>query len=584
MGFFDRFTRPKKNDNELFNYIDSIAIPYIEDRIKVNEKSNGTTTRPQKTKIKEIIKGSKSALYTYTSAVPDNTGKSNRFLQVHTYNFGRVTAYYRSDAYIARAINKRVDNILKEGFNIVGEDKVTLKYVKERLRDMMLASNQTMDGVLREQTLQMALYHNLFMYKKLDEKASTGRSWTRWDGKEMKPIASLFVENAEDTFIITDKKGNYTGYKNIPGAGMMGFEDYPVIMQNPDLVSEFNIDEMDHVTYNRKSGELLAMPLIWPVIDDIKTLRMIEECLELLAYQYSHPVLHVRVGTEEYPGDEDEIDAVQLAMDQMEGNGMVTTSNRVEMIMLGAESRALRMESYLDYFKKRVFAGLDTSAVQMGEGATANRGTATTISKESQAGIIALQKVIAGWWDKLFERLLMEGGLRYDQITEENKVKLTFPPVDIDQKIAYENHVIQKFTNKLITHTEGRGELGLKPITDEDKKELYHEMVDIPLARVKATAAAEAKMQTMGGLSASKSRPSNQYGTNTRPAKSPTRQNDLANYILLRDSNNRKKHNEKIRIACDDSVLDFDASYHPYISHLLNDEGVNYTIEKIEED
>lgn len=55
-------------------------------------------------------------------------------------------------------------------------------------------------------------------------------------------------------------------------------------------------------------------------------------------------------------------------MDRLDDYGGVTTSERVEIRAIGAESLALRVESYLKYFKDRVMLGLGVSDLDMGVG------------------------------------------------------------------------------------------------------------------------------------------------------------------------------------------------------------------------
>ena len=56
-----------------------------------------------------------------------------------------------------------------------------------------------------------------------------------------------------------------------------------------------------------------------------------------------------------------------MVLEQMEEDGGLATNERVEIKAIGAESLALRISEYLNYFKNRVYAGLGMSGMDFGE-------------------------------------------------------------------------------------------------------------------------------------------------------------------------------------------------------------------------
>ena len=140
----------------------------------------------------------------------------------------------------------------------------------------------------------------------------------------------------------------------------------------------FEVENIQHIFFNRRPGFTMGTPPLEPVKDDILALRRIEECVEKLIYKNLFPIMHVKVGTEKMPAQilrdgTREVDIATEYLSKMEEDGGITTNERVEIKAIGAESLALRVESYLTYFKNRVYAGLGMSGIDFGEGGSTTK-------------------------------------------------------------------------------------------------------------------------------------------------------------------------------------------------------------------
>jgi hypothetical protein len=71
-----------------------------------------------------------------------------------------------------------------------------------------------------------------------------------------------------------------------------------------------------------------------------------------------------------------------------------------------------------------------------------------------------------------FNEILLEGGFDPIENPRENGVSdrcyFTFNEIDVDTQVKKQTHIIQKFTNQVITLPEARIELGLDPEVDEE--------------------------------------------------------------------------------------------------------------------
>ena len=274
------------------------------------------------------------------------------------------------------------------------------------------------------------------------------------------------------------------------------------------------------------------------------------------------PVFHYTVGTDQFPerfapDGSKETDFVKKTVEYMPAGGIYVSDHRHKIEAVGSESKALRIEAYLEYFKKRVFAAIGVSPIDMGDGGDSNRSTASTLSKGLMMDVEFLQHTMKIFLDfYVVNELLLEGG--FDPLDPEQKVSIRFGIIDKGERLAFENNQIQLFANKVLTHTEVRKALGYAPMTDEDEEDTYYKKYEEPLALLKSMvpgsaageteainkektfakqqAAAAAKAKSTGRpsnsastgsrrSSASKARPSNQSGT--RPGPKLTRDVNL---------------------------------------------------------
>jgi len=406
------------------------------------------------------------------------------------YDLAEIGIVEDVDAYVRQSFKKKQGLMFKEGLAYTGPNQDTLRYTKTRFAQIARASNLPHIELLKSIAHSLIRVSNAYLIKVRDVKASGGRTYRNAAGKLKKPVAAYFPAAPETMYVEIDKDtGKVLGWRQ----------------ELPDgAIKDYQPDDVIHFVIDRREGFLFGVPTLVPVLDDIRALRQIEENVEMLLYQHLFPLFQYKVGDETHPAGltEDgrrEIDVVKDEIRLMPLEGGIVTPGYHEITAVGAEGRAVRAEGYLTHFKKRVFAGLGVSEVDMGDGQTANRATANVLSRALVDSVKAIQDSLEDQWDHhVISELLMESTFGDNVLEEENMVHLKFKEIDILNKIDLENHYIEVFKANGITFSEFRTEMGREPITvpedpnDQDPTKnpewfnTYWKLFEEPLALIKA--------------------------------------------------------------------------------------------------
>lgn len=373
---------------------------------------------------------------------------------------------HNTDSYVRQAFGKKIGLMFKEGWDITGPETRVIKYIKARLDQIAQASNIPTSKLFRDIGTGLIKKSNCFLLKVRKTEASGGRIRTE-PGKKvpLQPVAAYFVMPAE------------TMQYQLSGNKIVKWQQK---MPNGDI--DFHApNNVLHFYYDRKEGFVFGTPTLIPVVDDIRALRKIEENIELLVYQHLFPLFHYKVGTETMPASIDEsgnyeVDVVRQEIMYMPTEGSIVTPERHEIKAIGSEGRALRAEGYLEHFKKRVFAGLGVSAVDMGEGETANRATADNMSRNLIDAVKDFQQVAEIFINEyIIKELLLESTFGEDILDDERRCYLKFKEIDVDAQIKKEAHNADQFVKGAITWDELRVRNGDEPIQVPTRQEMDSE-------------------------------------------------------------------------------------------------------------
>lgn len=382
------------------------------------------------------------------------------------------------DSYVFKAIQKKVHRFVLAGWEFVGKDPTTVNYIKRRIKEIELTSGMPFNLLVKDLAHDLFRYSNCAWVKVRNRDASTGKVRVV-NGKEIEPVAGYFLLPFETLWFKVKRNGEI---KKIMQE-----------VQNTGETKEFAPQDVIHFYTNKKPGFTMGTPELLPVLEDISLLRRLEENVENMIDANLHPLFHYKVGNDNHPeryGPDGikESDLVRNTIEYMPSGGIFVSDHRHKIEAIGSEGKALSIESYIDYFKKRVFAGLGVSPIDMGEGDTANRSTANTLSKIAIQDVEALQTTVKMFIETyVINELLLEGGFEEALINDDMRVEIKFGSVDKEEKSKEENQTIQLWTNNLISETEARKRLGERPV--EDREESYYKLYQEPLALVKAMGA-----------------------------------------------------------------------------------------------
>lgn len=393
------------------------------------------------------------------------------------YDFFETGRIIDTEALVARAFDKKVNYCFQESFKIQSNHNANLKYIKKRVSEIEYVSNFRFSKFIRELAYNLITLHNVYILKVRKENASSGkrRKW-RGTGRDIAPVAGYFVLPAETVEIKCDDRGVIEKYRqNLKGNYI-----------------EFMPRDVIHLHYNRRTGVTVGTPPLEPVKDDIIALRKIEESVETMIYKCLFPIIHIKVGTEKSPARvlPDGVSEVAVATNllrTLDDSGGIATSERVEVNMVGAESQALRVESYLAHFKQRVYSGLGMSSMDFGDITGGGTASGEFITADFKANMKAYQEEIAdGITYEIFDELLLESG-KYEHTfeisDEDDRVWFTFPEINVDNMLKKENHTLNKVNANLLTTTEARDELGKDPLPDDDIEQTHGMRVEKSLKK-----------------------------------------------------------------------------------------------------
>lgn len=404
------------------------------------------------------------------------------------YNLAEIQIAQDTDSYFFRAIEKKVNRFLIAGWDFVGKDPEVVKYVEQRIAEIEMSTDRPWSQQLRDTAHDLLRFSNCMWVKARSDQTGSGNLRVDKNGVELKPVAGYFILAFETLEFKTKKNGELVKVQQVSATGE---------------TKEFMPADLIHFFTNRKPGFSIGTPAIVPALDDIALLRRIEENVEELIETSLFPIYHYKIGTDEFPetvgaDGRPESDRIKKTVEYMPAGAMYVSDHRHSIEVLGSESKALRIDFYLQYFKSRVFSALGISGVDMGE-ADANKGSASTLSKSLLQDVEAMQQVMKEFIDfHVINELLLEGG--YNPLDEDEKVEVKFGIVDREEATKLENQTIQAMTNNLITVSEARHRIGHRPYEEKDWDDTYQKRFAEPLAMLSGmgpgTAASSALAET----------------------------------------------------------------------------------------
>ena len=431
---------------------------------------------------------------------------------------------YNTDSYVRQGVDKYVDQIFKEGYSFYGKDVNTVEYLKLRLEYIAEATETPTNQFLMDIAEDLVKYGNCMIVKSRSNDVNLlpqGVNVQGLGGKD--PVVGYFCANPSTMTVMRDEHGVITKWKQETDAGEQ----------------EFNPEDVIHFYYKRPKGNAYGTSFLVPVLDDIRALRQAEENVLKMMYRNIYPFHHVKVGTEDQPGTEKEVDKIIEEINNMDVEGGIVTTERVTITPI-ASDKVIDAEPYLRYMEDRVFSGMGIPAIMWGRGDTANRSTGDNMTSEMADRIRAITKIIEMFFNSfIVKELLMEGG--YDPVLNPDQVaELKFHDNDVDVKIKKEVHAIYKYEHNAITEDEMRELLGMDPIADTDREKLFVELITRETLKLQAELNAESdSSDSATGSKETNNKEKNSGGQKSKKSSSSGKDEYNAIIGLVKDSVNK---------------------------------------------
>ena len=376
------------------------------------------------------------------------------------YDLREIKAAAETDSYLRMAIKKYTELFIKSGYVFKGKNDEAVTYLEQRFRIMSYMSDQSFDLLMKETAYDLVKFSNAFWVKSRVEKIPFIKATGIMKNEQV--VGGYFRVDPDSMQIKFDKKGQVIGYKQVTESGNE---------------KKFDVDDVIHFTFDRDPGSVWGVPRWIAALEDIRILRKIEGDALSLLYRYALPMMHAKVGLQQagMQGTEKEVEDTRNVIEHTPPDGVLITTERVDMSMIGAEGNAVDMVPYLNYFENRVFTALNTSQAMMGRGGS--KQDADSMEEQIHNAVKDNQAMFATQFQHaVIAELLLEGGFN-PILDDEDIVSLKFNEINLDTKVKLENHEVNLFQSNAITFEELRKELGYRS-DDVDESRLYANMLE----------------------------------------------------------------------------------------------------------
>jgi hypothetical protein len=383
------------------------------------------------------------------------------------YDFDRILQAVDTDSYVKQATLKYKELFWKEGWSITGESSEAVSYLHQRIDFMEMAMRRPFIDFLTEVADHLIKFSNVFIVK------------ARGDMSEYfpqklnpvnagQPIVGYYLIPTEQVRILRDKFNRPKAYQQ---------QTDPTTYGPTDKDPVWTAERVIHLHFDRKTGRAFGTPFMSSVLDDVIALRQLEEDIQNLVHRELFPLYKYKIGTAEQPAEPEEIEDAAFQVENMRSEGGLILPYRHDVEVIGANNASLDAANYLNHFKERVAIGLGVAphhlGMMMGGG---NRSMTDRLDTALYDKVKQYQKHLSEMIRvHIFNELLFEGG--FDPIVNpmdsdiSDRCFFKFNEIDVDTQVKKETHIIQKFTNSVITLPEARIQLGIDPAYE--KEELF---------------------------------------------------------------------------------------------------------------
>jgi len=450
-------------------------------------------------------------------------GSTNSITINPPYDYDRIDKFFQKEAYFARAISRQYETMLRNGYGYISDNPDLISVVRKQIINIEKNNGGKTNQLVAKIHMDLSKYGISIIHKEyLTIDAGTPDKTKKLNTLKTLHPANLtyYFHSKTSEFLGVDVKSAIADNESL-GRGMSN-RLQRLIAKSKSSNKRPDIPSSDLVVLKvyQDDTNFFPEPPSMQILDDILTLRSIEETIELLVFQYGSPILHGQVGTDDDGARTGEVDLVRNEVENMSSNGFIVTDHRVKFTPINLLNNVGDFTSLLSYFKTRILIGSGSSGVSVGEGDTSNRSTANSIDDGLADHCMFYSGIIAFMFNyHVIPEILFAEKQLIDPTDDDGDllVELIFNEVKLDKQIAMENSIINLFNSNLLPHNRAIKKLKQIPLKPEEESELYVNKVQIPLAEA-------GKALTPGSSSSSNpgasSQPSNQHGKKAGPGSS----------------------------------------------------------------
>lgn len=524
MRLLDKIMRRKPTDVIVSELYDAAVYSLVPSNISIFEESNSQQTESSPIFLsadsfmnRNNIHSRKFINYMTEKRVVTPASYDNMTILRSPYDYERIDAFFTKESYFSRSLVRQIETMMRNGFDFISDDKEFLAIMKREMARIHMDSGISTNQLIFSMTLNLLKYGIVIIHKVRE----TVKDDIAIDKNRRKRITKLRIINPQDVALYVSHRGKVLGLQEMRPSFIS------TLFQKPFGGGKaYGIPAEDlAIGYLYDAGDkLFPEPPCRQILDDILTLRSLEETVELLGFQFGSPLLHAQVGTEETPASPVEVRDVNQQLGMMAPNGMVTTDHRVKIDVINLQKGTIDLIPYVEYFKNRVLIGSGTSPVSVGEGNSANRNTAESLDNALADRCTYLAGIVSDLFNyNVIPDITVKADTPYSYIDIFNeygdlKGYIEFNEPTLEKKIARENSVINLWEGNLVPLSQARKILKLHPLSDAEMKELFVNIVSIPVKEAGPSATeGEETGSAAGARARASNQPSNQYGTKAGP-------------------------------------------------------------------
>ena len=397
----------------------------------------------------------------------DSPAQISSYYAEGEYDLVAIFKLLKYESYFQKSVYKKLGLLCKSGFQFHSDNDKIKEYVAFRFKLMQIQTGLSINTLVKRISFYLIACSNAWVVKVRDKDFEYGESYTL-DGKEIHPVVGLFIPHP------TTMKPRFKYVKDSTQGAKWQTRlelDKWVHINRRGVFKVFDLEDVIHFSLYKEDGMIFGTPEVTPTIDDIRTLRKLEEDAQLLSYRDLFPIIHYTVENPkaiDHTSGYTELDQAQSDMQKLMQDGGIATDKRHEIKFVGNEGKGVDGVAYLSYFQNRVFSGLGMAASDFGLGGQGAANDQEQVSQQLTDSVKFIQQEVSDQFAHLILDEIMIQSPFKDAFELGNEVTLKFDEIDVGWKIRTENHEADLFTKGVNTIHETRNKMGRKDATDED--------------------------------------------------------------------------------------------------------------------